>query len=51
MAADSDLNGPSSSVSVTLPLCDLIQYQPPYLRGSPSSLVPFQTFVVFRLAK
>lgn len=51
MAADSDLNGPSSSNSVTLPRWDLIQYQPPYLRGSSLSRAEFQTLVVFRLAK
>lgn len=51
MAADSDLNGPSSSTSVTLPLWVLIQYQPPYLKGSSDNLLWFQTFVVFRLAK
>ena len=51
MAADSDLNGPSSSVSVTLPRWVLIQYQPPYLKGSSDNLDWFQTFVVFRLAK
>lgn len=51
IAADSVLNGPSSSVAVTLPLWLLIQYQPPYLKGSSDNLDWFQTFVVFRLAK
>ncbi len=51
MAADSVLNGPSSSTSVTLPLWVLTQYQPPYLKGSSDNLLWFQTFVVFRLAK
>jgi len=51
IAADSDLKGPSSSKSVILPLCSLIQYQPPYLRGSSLNRAEFQTLVVFRLAK
>lgn len=51
MAADSDRNGPSSSIATTLPLWLLIQYHPPYLTGSLESLPEFQMVVVLRLAK
>ena len=51
MAADSDRNGPSSSIAITLPRWLLIQYHPPYLMGSPESLPLFQILVVLRFAK